>query len=88
MNLLETGVSILTGILPSAIKAVSIYYQSKKKDENNINTIKKLEGKEETEIIEDYLLSSIEKELIESNFISKEMDQNYDDLRELPFFAK
>ena len=88
MDFLETGVSILTGILPSAIKAVSIYYQSKKKDENNINTIKKLEGKEETEIIEDYLLSSIEKELIESNFISKEMDQNYDDLRELPFFAK
>ena len=88
MDFLETGVSILTGILPSAIKAVSIYYQSKKKDENNINTIQSLQGKEETEKIEDYLLSSIEKILIESNFISKEIDQNYDDLREFPFFAK
>ena len=87
MDFLKAGVSIVGGIIPSIIKASSSYYQSMKKDKEYINTIKNLQGKEETEKIGNRILSSIEPILIESDFISKEIDKNYN-LRELPFFVK
>ena len=76
--LIGAGASIISGILPSAIQTVSKYFKVKKKDSSNLKTQKSFEDIEQIRIIEDQLLLSIEQCLNESNYVFKEIVQDYD----------